>query len=673
MAGESDTLRQASELVRAGRPQEALPRLLALVKADPQSEQAWLLLSTALSDPKQQRDCLQRVIKINPANAEAAARLAKLAGTGAVPPPPTAPRPSPVKAAPFTGLDEADLRSLATAASPLATPAQSTPTDWLARLNPDLPPQKPAASALPGAVQTEKPTASWARPQPTAPSQTGKSSGRRPVEMAVIVLLVVSILGCGLAALFAFQTYLAQLGAPPVAALPTASPAPYPTFPPAWTPTAAVATPAPSALPATQPAAGTAIANATPSATRAPTQPPTPNSTMRVTMDLIQQQVADIRGLAIQGDVPRYLISKYRLETTARGLLVSPDYQAELKNMACVYTTLGLIKPTYDLAKYALNSQLDSIGGFYVPWTKQLVVVGDKFSGLEHYIFAHEYDHALTDQHFGFSQLGIYPGCVGDAQRCRAIRALVEGDATLLMNLWWQQYASPQDYADLKNYQPPQQALPEQFPPPFALRDGDLSYKAGYAFVKFLHERGNWAEVNQAYTNLPQSTEQILHPAKYVAGEAPKAVSAPPLTDTLGGDWQQLDDNSLGEWMTYLILGYGADVAAQLDDEAAAKAAAGWGGDRYQILYSDTLSSTVLAAQWVWDTPGDLKEFKTAIQFYLNERFRGAKIKDRTDGDCWEANDQAACLFVKNQSTLWLLAPDQTTINAVLAEYPDFR
>ena len=32
-----------------------------------------------LTDPQQQRDCLRRVIKINPANVEAATRLAELA------------------------------------------------------------------------------------------------------------------------------------------------------------------------------------------------------------------------------------------------------------------------------------------------------------------------------------------------------------------------------------------------------------------------------------------------------------------------------------------------------------------------------------------------------------------------------------------------------------------
>ena len=705
MDQDSEILRQADQLIGAGRPQEALPRLLALVKADPHSEQGWLLLSYALTEVQQQRDCLKRVLKINPANLEARSRLAQLVGSraaapgsssasadplerlsqlaGRAPAPqrPAVQRPTPMKhkTAPFTVVDEADLKSLTSAASPQAPPAKAappatpppappSPTDWLARLNPDLP--QPRHAAIAGVAQAG---AHPAGPLPAAQPARPQTSARRfrplrPVEWVVAGLLVVSMLGCGLAAIYAFQTY--QVEQAYVVPSPTPSAIAFPTFPPAWTPTPGGATP-------TQPllAALASPVTPTPSPTRAPTEPPTPNSTTRAAMDVIQQQVADLRGLATLrgGDTRSYLISKYRLELTARGLLMNPDYEAELKNLAHVYSALGVIKPTYDLVRLALNSQVDNIGGFYVPGTKQILIVGNKFSGLEHYIFAHEYDHALVDQHFDMNGLGIYPNCQGDAQRCRAVRALVEGDATLLQDLWWRQYASPQDAADIQAYQPPEQALPEQYPPPFALRDSDLSYIVGYAFVKHLYDRGNWAEVDGAYSNLPQSTEQIMHPDKYLAGEAPVEVPAPPLSDALGGDWQELDSNSLGEWMTYMILGYGADVAAQLDDATAAKAAAGWGGDHYQIFYSNTLTATVLAAEWVWDTPADVKEFRAAMQTYLNERFRGSKIEDRTDGDCWEANNQAACLFVKKQATLWLLAPDQTILNAVLAQYSDFH
>jgi hypothetical protein len=80
----------------------------------------------------------------------------------------------------------------------------------------------------------------------------------------------------------------------------------------------------------------------------------------------------------------------------------------------------------------------------------------------------------------------------------------------------------------------------------------------------------------------------------------------------------------------------------------------------------------VLAAEWIWDTPRDATEFKQALTKYLDERYRGAKL-DRTGGDCWEANRQTSCLFVTDKRTLWLLAPDNTTLDKVLAAYPDFQ
>jgi hypothetical protein len=124
--------------------------------------------------------------------------------------------------------------------------------------------------------------------------------------------------------------------------------------------------------------------------------------------------------------------------------------------------------------------------------------------------------------------------------------------------------------------------------------------------------------------------------------------------------------------MTYLVLGYGADLTAEVDDTTAAKAADGWGGDNYQVYANDTLTQTVLAVEWKWDTLPDAKEFKSAMQFYLNARWRGAKSTGQVAGDCWEANNQTTCFFAKNKATLWLMAPDQTLLNNVLAQYPDF-
>jgi len=240
------------------------------------------------------------------------------------------------------------------------------------------------------------------------------------------------------------------------------------------------------------------------------------------------------------------------------------------------------------------------------------------------------------------------------------------------MNQWWRQYANPQDYSDILAYTPPSQTLPEQFPPPFVARDAQFPYVEGLNFVNALYARGRWALVNAAYTDLPESTEQILHPSKYFNGDSPEEMPDIALESVLGEGWRPLDNNSLGEWMTYLLLGYGADVDAQLDDPLAERAAAGWGGDRYRVYYNDDADQTAMAARWSWDTMGDATTFDGALADYLHERYGGNRV-DSAKGKCWEANAQRSCLYRAGLEILWLLGPDQATVEAVLTRFPGFN
>lgn len=609
------TLQRAAAYLQAGKPQLARPLLIDVVRQQPDSEEGWLLLSQAVVEQQQKIDCLQRVLRINPGNAEAQTRLRQLLS-------PPEERATPI----------------APPASPVPPPARSAEA---------APPKSPDMDALRVAAVT-----------PPVSKQKSKARFRKAqwIAIGVTAFGVVALIGIALMLLLSPGAASTDRPSAPVAAVAasaTLTPQPSPTqrrLPPTWTPT-----PPPA-----------------PTATRTATPFPTLNPTLLASMDKIAEQVADLRGLPIGGDVPRVLIRREAVEQTLRQMLIEQGYAETLADQARSLSALGLIKPTYDLIKYAMNGLADNIGGFYIPWLKQLFVIGTRFGGVERFVFSHEFDHALTDQHFKIGALGVYPDCVGDQQHCAAIRALVEGDATLLMQQWWQQYAGPQDYQDILRYRPPRQTLPEDYPPPYVSRDLEFPYVEGLKFVEYLHQRGNWAEVNRAYDNLPASTEQILHPDKYLAGELPVAVNAPPLTDTLGAEWRLIDDNVLGEWTTYLILRAGADLAAQISEDDALAASRGWGGDRYQVYYNDVISQPVLAAEWVWDTPRDANEFRAALRDHLVERFRGLSI-DRAGGDCWEANQQTSCLFVTGDRTLWLLTPDTTTLEAVLAQYPDFQ
>jgi hypothetical protein len=433
------------------------------------------------------------------------------------------------------------------------------------------------------------------------------------------------------------------------------------TLPPTWTPTE-TATITPTRTPR-------------PTATVSPTpSPPVPNPTIQAEMDILQQQVADVRGLEpLASAIPRYLLSKTKVRPVlAASFEAGGGTQAALTDEARVLSALGLIKPTYNLYTNTLNSLADGIGGFYIPATDELYVIGTGFTGVERYIFSHEYGHALIDQHFNLDRLGVYPLCQGDAQRCQAIRALVEGDATLVTNQWLAQYAGPQDLKDILAYQAPAQVMPDQFAPPFVAPDARFPYVEGLNFVKALYARGLWALVDAAYTNLPESTEQILHPSKYFSRDAPEEMPDTPLETVLGEGWRLLDSNSLGEWMTYLMLGYGADVEAQLDDPLAKRAAAGWGGDRYWIYYNDNAAQTAMAARWSWDTMGDATTFDGALADYLRQRYGGNQV-DSARGDCWEANAQRSCLYRAGLEILWLLGPDQATVEAILTRFPGFN
>ncbi len=570
MPNDEDTIRKAADLIRVGRREEARPLLARYLQANPNSVDAWMLMSMCISDRQRQVDCLRQVIRIHPDHSLAQSRLVKLlSGTGTV-------------------------------------------TTW-----PALPGELPATPPFTdGALPDAKPRpAHRTVPSPSPAAETKKGGGG--LAPVIFVLVLVGLL-CAAGAVVAYL-FSASRQAQQQEAFGTAAAVAAFTLPPTWTPTD-TATIAPTRTPR-------------PTATVSPTpSPPVPNPTVLADMDIIQQEVADVRGLEpLVSVIPRYLLSKTKVRPVlAASFEAGGGTQDALDDEARVLTALGLIKPTYNLYTNALNGLADGIGGFYLSPTDELYVIGTGFTGVERYIFSHEYGHALVDQHFDLDALAGYPLCPGDAQRCQAIRALIEGDATLVMNQWLEQYAGPQDLLDILSFDAPAQVMPDQFAPPFVVPEANFPYVEGLNFVNAMYARGRWALVNAAYTNLPESTEQILHPSKYFDGDSPEEMPDTPLDSVLGEGWRLLDNNSLGEWMTYLMLGYGADVDAQLDDAIAERAAAGWGGDRYWVYFNDESGQTAMSVRWSWDTMGDATTFDGALADYLLERYGGNEVEIHT-------------------------------------------
>ena len=96
---ETQLLQQAKRALNAGDKATAQRFLIQVIKQTPRSETAWLWLSAIVGDPARERECLERVLKINPDNPVAKRHFADLIlGKSATAPPSPKPQSALVQA-----------------------------------------------------------------------------------------------------------------------------------------------------------------------------------------------------------------------------------------------------------------------------------------------------------------------------------------------------------------------------------------------------------------------------------------------------------------------------------------------------------------------------------------------------------------------------------------------
>ncbi len=363
-----------------------------------------------------------------------------------------------------------------------------------------------------------------------------------------------------------------------------------------------------------------------PSSSASPTAPagspdtgasPSPSDTPAITLppDLaaeyaaIERQVQEIRGLTAKRDVPKAVLDEKQLKERV---------DTEFENQAdpeywTAYTRLlrgmGLLGPTQE-AEALMRELLESqIAGFYDTEADELYVIarGGEPGPTEKVTFAHEFNHALQDQNFDLD--GYELDALDQTDRSTARLSLIEGDATLLMTLWTVQGLTPSEALEMlgESLDPASAEVLANMPPVLS-ETLMFPYQDGMSFVTALRERGGWDAVNRAFSSPPDSTEQILHPEKYLSREAPVPVTLPgDLASRMGSDWKTSLQDTLGElqWRIWL------DQAGSR--QAASEAAAGWGGDRIALLEGPN-GRAAIVAMTAWDTTRDADEFASGAE-----------------------------------------------------------
>jgi hypothetical protein len=383
------------------------------------------------------------------------------------------------------------------------------------------------------------------------------------------------------------------------------------------------------------------------------------------TMNTINGQVAPLRGLTPLTNVPRDFMNHEQLRAYFTDSLAREWSPAAEQRDRAVDQALDMDAGNTDLRESEIDSMVKSVLGFYDQNSKQLVIVTDRaqMGVTDKITYAHEFTHSLQDQHYNLTAL--FARAEGNSDYQMALKGLVEGDATLTMGLYARKNLTAMDMA---NYQM------EQFQSidlSGALTGGALvesatyfPYQEGAQFVALLYQNGGWSTVNAAFKNPPRSTEQVLHPERYLSGDAPKSIQLPKLH--LNG-WHSIAEDTLGELYLRIYLEHKLDIAQ------AIPAAAGWGGDRYQVL-GDDQGRLALALQTTWDTPAEAREFFDTYSAFVVALAGGNPQVLQADPTRmrWQLAGRQFYLSLAGKQVLALHAPDEATLDALIAQFKGF-
>jgi hypothetical protein len=372
--------------------------------------------------------------------------------------------------------------------------------------------------------------------------------------------------------------------------------------------------------------------------------------------------VEQIRGAKFKHPVPVQVVddAKARQHFQARLEKYWPEHQVRAEQQ--VYEHLGLLPPRSDLAGEVYDVLEEQASGYYDPDRDTFFILGDMPRAAAPIIMAHELTHALDDQNWGIDGLLDKSGDSND--RATAIDSLVEGSGTLVMSVFVvkQIAAGKLDPKALVTFRESDAGRAERLKaaPLFVQRSLVAPYILGMAFLL----RGEMirmktggitpSDIDTAFRDPPESTEQILHPEKYwdaAKRDRPRPVDLPDLSGILGPGWKREATGDLGELTIALITGLDPGDPTSTDqplERWTNAAATGWGGDRWALYRNGERAVTVLAT--VWDTDRDAGEFEAALRLPA-----GARTKRRGDAVvvvAGEAGSHAGDLLAKGLKSL---------------------
>jgi hypothetical protein len=340
----------------------------------------------------------------------------------------------------------------------------------------------------------------------------------------------------------------------------------------------------------------------------------------------LRTDLSSIRQLCFTEDVPVVIETPDQLKNYLDADLQQGMEGKKLDDISLAYKKLGLLPRGTDLRKGQLGFYSTEAMAFYDSKTKKIVLLGrpnrradgQTSGGSDERVLAHEFTHALQDQHF---QVGARLRHSDNGDASLALRAVAEGDAILT------EYAF--SFGGLSDWLPgyvaqvfgnPGENAAVATAPMIVADRVQFQYSAGVRFVSHFVGNDGWHSVDVLYSHPPLSTEQVLHPEKYFeAPDPPVQIELHGLAALFSPGWREIDNDTLGELMVHCLF------KQFLSPEEAAAVAEGWGGDRFLAYRNGEKVAFIWAT--VWDTAKDAQEFYENYQRILSMKY-GDSVAD---------------------------------------------
>jgi hypothetical protein len=337
-----------------------------------------------------------------------------------------------------------------------------------------------------------------------------------------------------------------------------------------------------------------------PATTDEPPKPAT-EAEIEAAVDEISDFVAEERGVPFREPVTVELEGEGDFQ--ARLLEDFDDDAEDLRHTEVFLEGLGLLDPEVDLVDAMRELLGGGVVGFYDAETDELVVRGAALTPYVRTTIAHELTHALDDQHHDLDRPEYDDA---DDEISFGFSALVEGNARRIESA----YRASLTDDEARQADEEEQALGATMDlgaVPLILIDIiGAPYTLGEPFVGEVLASGGEQALDAAFAEPPRTSEQVLDPARFLAGE-PAVDVAPP--EVAG---EAVDEGVVGELMVMLIL------AEDLGMDVAREAATGWGGD-WGVAWRDGDRSCV-SASLVGDDLGETEEMRVAFDRWASDQ-----------------------------------------------------